>query len=128
AHKQWPLYYHDARWAKVREYCGTVPGYAEALEQRRPGILSLSFDLADVAERNFYLAPANEIRGNVFVNENSDLSIGLDYVSADYCDVGDNAAYTYGENPIFVNPTLGDYRIRDGVDFPDYHFEDIGRY
>ncbi len=128
AHAQWPIYYHDARWAKVREYCGTVPGYAEALEGRRPGILSLSFDPADVAERNFYLAPANEIRGNVFVNENSDLSIRLDYDSADYCDVGDNAAFSYGENPIFVNPTRGDYRIRDGVDFPDYHFELIGRY
>ncbi|MBQ6677947.1 MAG: S-layer homology domain-containing protein [Clostridia bacterium] len=128
AHKQWPLYYHDARWAKVREYCGTVPGYAEALEQRRPGILSLSFDLADVAERNFYLAPANEIRGNVFVNEDLNLPIGLDKDAADYCDVGDNAAYSYGENPIFVNPTIGDYRIRDGVDFPDYHFEEIGRY
>ncbi|MBR7033632.1 MAG: S-layer homology domain-containing protein [Clostridia bacterium] len=128
AHAQWPLYYHDARWAKVREYCGTVPGYAEALEGRRPGILSLSFDTADVAERNFYLAPANEIRGNVFVNENSDLSIRLDYDSADYCSVGDNAAYAYSENPIFVNPTRGDYRIRDGVDFPDYHFELMGRY
>ena len=39
-----------------------------------------------------------------------------------------NAAYSYADNPIFVNPTLGDYRIRDGADFPDIQFEKIGRY
>ena len=45
-----------------------------------------------------------------------------------YTTYEDEAAYTYAENPIFVNPTLGDYRIKDGVDFPDIRFEDIGRY
>ncbi|MBQ7474933.1 MAG: S-layer homology domain-containing protein [Clostridia bacterium] len=128
AHGKWPIYIHDRRWAKIREYCETVPGYAEAFEARRPGILSLSFDVADAAERNFYLAPANEIRGNVFVNGDSDLLIGLDADSAEYCDVGNNSAYTFNENPVFVNPTLGDYRIREGADFPDIHFEKIGRY
>ncbi|MBR3639650.1 MAG: right-handed parallel beta-helix repeat-containing protein, partial [Clostridia bacterium] len=98
-HRQWPIYLPDGRWAKIREYCETVPGYAEAFEKRRPGILSLSFDSADVAERNFYLAPSNEIRGNVFVNENPDLPIGLDRDSAEYCSVGNNAVYPYSENP-----------------------------
>ena len=36
--------------------------------------------------------------------------------------------FTTDENPLFVNPTRGDYRLRDGVDFPDIHFEDIGRH
>ena len=31
-------------------------------------------------------------------------------------------------NPCFVNPTRGDYRIRDGADCPDIRFEEIGRY
>ena len=39
-----------------------------------------------------------------------------------------NSFYNTSENPLFVNPTLGDYRIRDGVDFPDIEFEKIGRY
>ena len=47
---------------------------------------------------------------------------------ADYATAEGNAAYGLDENPVFVNPTLGDYRIRDGVDFPDFHFEKIGRY
>ena len=41
---------------------------------------------------------------------------------------GNNSEFTIDENPIFVNPTTGDYRIREGVDFPDIHFEEVGRY
>ena len=128
AHNSWPIYVHDRRWAKIREYCETVPGYAEAFEARRPGILSLSFDLADVDSPNFYLAPANEITGNVFVNGDASVKIFLQADSAEYCTVENNPAYSLDENPIFVNPTIGDYRIRDGVDFPDIRFELIGRY
>ena len=29
---------------------------------------------------------------------------------------------------VFVNPALGDYRVKDGADFADNHFEKIGRY
>ncbi|MBQ6262713.1 MAG: S-layer homology domain-containing protein [Clostridia bacterium] len=128
AHRQWPIYVHDRRWAKIREYCGTVPGYAEAFEKRRPGILSLSFDVADVDLPNFYLAPTNEIKGNVFVKDKDSNPIDMGGDSPKYCDVGNNVVFPYSENPIFVNPTRGDYRIREGVDFPDIHFEEIGRY
>ena len=39
-----------------------------------------------------------------------------------------NIECTNKENPIFVNPSIGDYRIRDGVDFYDIPYEKIGRY
>ena len=45
-----------------------------------------------------------------------------------YGEVYDNTVFTEEENPLFVNPTIGDYRIRDDVDFPDIEFEKIGRY
>ena len=45
-----------------------------------------------------------------------------------FCDVGDNADYTFAENPVFVNPTLGDYRIREGSGYLDLGFEKMGRY
>ena len=32
------------------------------------------------------------------------------------------------ENPIFVNPSIGDYRIKDGADFMNIPFDEIGRY
>ena len=45
-----------------------------------------------------------------------------------YITVSGLRGFTLEENPLFVNPTLGDYRIREGVDFPDIEFEKIGRY
>ena len=39
-----------------------------------------------------------------------------------------NRAYGLDENPFFVNPTIGDYRIKEGADCPDFPFEEIGRY
>ena len=73
---------------------------------------------------NFVLCPRNYIRNNLYVTTHPD-DVNDE---RDYSVVEGNTGVTYGENPIFVNPTLGDYRIRDGVDFPDVHFDLIGRY
>ncbi|MBR3992195.1 MAG: right-handed parallel beta-helix repeat-containing protein, partial [Clostridia bacterium] len=128
AHDSWPINLHEARWAKVLEYCETVPGYREALEARRPTFREMSFDYADVGEKFFFLAPANTVSGNVYFNDDGqkDVSFGLDV--NDYATIENNRAFALSENPIFVNPTLGDYRIREGADFPDIEFEKIGRY
>ena len=116
------------QWNTVRTYIETVPGYAEALEARRPGILDLLFDIEYATDKAFFLAPTNTFIGNLFINEDARIHINLVNNSADYCTVEGNVACTYDENPVFVNPTVGDYRIRSGVDFPDIHFEEIGRY
>ena len=42
--------------------------------------------------------------------------------------VENNLHFSLDENPIFTNPTLGDYSIREGVDFLDNQFYKIGRY
>ncbi|MBR4933427.1 MAG: hypothetical protein IKZ03_03105, partial [Clostridia bacterium] len=39
-----------------------------------------------------------------------------------------NVNYKDSENPFFVNPSIGDYRIRDDADFFDIPFENMGRY
>ena len=46
----------------------------------------------------------------------------------DYGEVYDNMILTEDENPFFVNPAKGDYRLRDGVDFFYIPFEEMGRY
>ncbi len=46
----------------------------------------------------------------------------------DYGEVYDNEVYTDKENPFFVNPAKGDYRLKDGVDFFFIPFEEMGRY
>ena len=45
-----------------------------------------------------------------------------------YGEVYDNTVFTEEENPLFVNPTRGDYRIKDGADFFRVPFEEMGRY
>ncbi|MBR3416387.1 MAG: S-layer homology domain-containing protein [Clostridia bacterium] len=130
ARYSWPIYVHLARWNRILEYIATVDGYAEELEARRPGATSFTFDFNDPWRLDFAFAPVTTITGNAYFNEKGGtedrfLLLGD---AADYCTVDGNVGYSFGENPIFVNPTLGDYRIRDGVDFPDIHFEDIGRY
>ena len=42
--------------------------------------------------------------------------------------VENNLEYTIDENPVFVNPTLGDYSIREDADFFKIPFYEIGRY
>ena len=39
-----------------------------------------------------------------------------------------NLEFEEGENPLFVNPTFGDYRIREDADFAEIPYEKIGRY
>ena len=116
------------QWDVILGYIETVPGYAEALEARRPGATHLLFDSADARDKAYFLAPTNTITGNLFINDDAADKVVLVNNSGDYCTVEGNVAVTYAENPVFVNPTIGDYRIRDGVDFPDIHFEEIGRY
>ncbi|MBQ6676682.1 MAG: S-layer homology domain-containing protein [Clostridia bacterium] len=120
--------YDLGRWRQMLRRCAEVEGFAEALEARRPGASTISLDFADVARKNFVLAPTNTFNDNLFINENKVIGIYIGGNGADYATAEGNAAYGLDENPVFVNPTLGDYRIRDGVDFPDIHFEEIGRY
>ena len=35
----------------------------------------------------------------------------------------DNLFFGKDENPYFVDPSVGDYRMRGDADFPDVHFE-----
>ena len=130
ARYSWPIYVHLSRWDRILEYIATVDGYAEELEARRPGATSFSFDFNDPWRLDFAFAPVTTITGNAYFNEKGGtedrfLLLGD---AADYCTVENNAGYAFGENPIFVNPTLGDYRVRADSGFPDFHFELIGRY
>ena len=42
--------------------------------------------------------------------------------------IENNPSYTLDENPLFTDPTHGDYTIREGVDCIDIPFDKMGRY
>ncbi len=116
------------QWISAFGYCETIPGYAEDLIARRPGAMSLITDFDRADDPNFILAPTNTFVGNLFINGDAKQLFSFGEISERYTTVENNTTFTYSENPIFVNPTIGDYRIREGVDFPDIEFEKIGRY
>ena len=61
------------------------------------------------------------------VDENGEVKFGaMGELFGQYCE--NNRSYGIDENPIFTDPTHGDYSIREGVDFLDNHFYEIGRY
>jgi len=72
--------------------------------------------------------PVNTVLRNVHINENATGDSFGDEYQERYSVMEGERLYTLAENPLFVNPTLGDYRVRDEVDFPDIQFEKIGRY
>ena len=122
-------YYRD--WQRFFDTLEANPEMKAGFEKYYPETFELSLDLADVDSPNFVLNPVNEIRGNRFFYDDGaeHTEENVTYAgSVKWCDIADNLFFTHDENPIFVNPTLGDYRIREGADFPDIHFEDVGRY
>ena len=122
-------YYRD--WQRFFETLEENPEMKAGFEKYYPEVFELSLDLADVDSPSFVLNPVNEIHGNYFFEANGvhHTEETLTYEgSVRWCDIKDNRFLTLEENPIFVNPTKGDYRIRDGADFPDIRFDLVGRY
>ena len=127
ARGEWPISMWLSFWNSIRNYCDTVPGYKEELEARRPGASTFHFDFLNPEDENFVFAPVSVATGNVFVNDDKNIKISSQ--SPEFTTLEDNEAYGLDENPFFVNPTLGDYRLADGVTgCPDVQFEKIGRY
>ena len=62
----------------------------------------------------------------------ADMSFGTVYAVFNnigvYGDLKDNVVHEMDDDVGFVNPALGDYRIKDGAEVSDIHFEKIGRY
>ncbi|MBR6916383.1 MAG: hypothetical protein IKN36_08490, partial [Clostridia bacterium] len=77
---------------------------------------------------SFVLARNETIVNNRFINTTGQIGVPTAEYVVKYSTIEGNVGYTVDENPFFVNPSRGDYRLKDGVDFPDIKFEDIGRY
>ena len=105
---------------------------ARVYRERWPDMFNVDINSDDPLDPNSWRAPNNTITGNVYFKYNAESGVDtMNHVEPDtaaVCTIENNSFYNTAENPIFVNPTLGDYRVRDGVDFPDIEFEKIGRY
>ncbi len=111
-----------------KRYAGAKPqpgedGYDVWLE-RWPELYLTSFDIADYGKLDCIFTPVTYTHGNAGFDVNI-VGTGEAYLNG----AGEkNRDYTTSENPFFVNPSVGDYSIREGADFVDNHYSKIGRY
>ena len=106
-------------------------------EALAPWVFDLHTDYSKAeSDPNCCVTPANNImKDNYAIADHPDK---VEFKSGQYNElygtVENNQIFTPDENPLFVNPTLGDYRIRDDVDtsiiekIPYIPYELIGRY
>ncbi|MBQ2469236.1 MAG: right-handed parallel beta-helix repeat-containing protein, partial [Clostridia bacterium] len=114
-------------WVAAFEYFDSHPSIKAQAMEYWPGLFEITTDVSRWNEREFCLNESLVITGNRWIRRSGETEEYSELLRK-YSTIEDNIGYTLDENPLFVNPTLGDYRIREGVDFPDIHFEEIGRY
>ena len=123
----WGIRYGKRVWGDLIEKLKDS-AYRAAVEEKWPEMLKIHLNYDDLDDPYLANNPVTYIKNNVYVNTEGKTPVTDRKYELIYTTYENEKAYTYGENPIYVNPTLGDYRIREGVDFPDIHFEEIGRY
>ena len=98
------------------------------LAEKAPHLLDYTVDTADWESPNFVFNIVSTVTGNRCFSAGGSAPEYSEALTK-FGTYENNVGYTLDENPLFVNPALGDYRIRDDVtDFPDIEFEKIGRY
>ena len=110
----------------LRDY-DAHPEYKAKVAELWPGLLDVTCDLDRMNEPEFCLNSAVTIRNNAEINTKGAV-VHHDPVATQYCDITPDTGYTIDQNPFFVNPTIGDYRMRDDADFAYIPFDLIGRY
>ncbi|MBR7032941.1 MAG: right-handed parallel beta-helix repeat-containing protein, partial [Clostridia bacterium] len=115
-------------WRRIFNYIDTYPEYRAGIEQWCPEVLNYHLDYGKMDDRYFVMNPVNFLKDNVYINNTGKTDVMGEKYTKIYVSVEGSRGYTFEENPLFVNPTSGDYRIREGADFPNVEFEKIGRY
>ena len=114
-------------WSNYLAFYNAHPELKAQTEELWPGIFDIHCDLDRMFEREFCMNSEATIRNNAEINITGSVC-EYSEESLEYSDVTPDAGYTLDENPFFVNPTTGDYRVREGADFFNIQFENIGRY
>ncbi len=99
-----------------------TPGY-ELWYARWPELYDFSYDAADHGKPECYMTTVNYFARTAVFGLTLDPDPEEPYLVTE-----DEHVYALDENPLFVCPAKGDYRIKDGADFMKIPFEQIGRY
>ena len=114
-------------WSSTLAFYDSHPDVKAQTAAMFPGLFDVTLDMDRMWDRDFIMHSSVKICGNAQINLTGSVD-GYDEYNLTYSDITPDAGYTVAENPFFVNPSVGDYRIRAGAEFPDIQFEKIGRY
>ncbi|MBQ7475512.1 MAG: right-handed parallel beta-helix repeat-containing protein, partial [Clostridia bacterium] len=116
-------------WISIFRGFDALPDAKAALtaSERWAGFFDKKTDLGDVLDPGFCLYNSLTETGNRIISPTGAVQEFSDLLKK-YSVIEDNVGITTDQNPLFVNPSRGDYRVKDGAGFPDIHFEEIGRY
>ncbi len=115
------------RWVDLFGFFDSNPEIKERAAAEWPGFFDITTDPARCGEKEFCENSSLVITGNRSFNNEPEPE-SYPEILAKYSTIENNDALTFADNPLFVNPTAGDYRVKDGAEFPDIQFEKIGRY
>ncbi len=112
------------RWVSFFNKLDSDPATKQQYFTAFPELASFSLDVGRANDPSFVLYPRNYVRNNAFFRDKpQDVNAGDGYGVFE-----GNRCFTLSENPCFVNPSAGDYRVVEGSGFQDIHFELMGRY
>ncbi|MBQ6677179.1 MAG: S-layer homology domain-containing protein [Clostridia bacterium] len=89
-------------------------------------IFEKTTDLSRVSDHEFCLYNSLTETGNRIISPTGAVQEFSDLLKK-HSKIEDNVGIKTDENPFFINPSIGDYRMRDGIDFPFIPFDQIGR-
>lgn len=96
--------------------------------QRWPLLYNYNTDINNAGDVNCVFTTINYIRNNAMIGASlAEQDPSKDTTYDRFGVLENNVSYDRDENPIFVNPALGDYSIRSDVGFFDNHFSEMGR-
>ena len=123
----WGIHYGERTWFEFFNNCED-PEYRKVIEERWPDMLNIHFDYDNMDDPYFALNQVTYINGNVAVTDHTDYFRTSRKYEQIYAHFDNNTYVLPNENPLFADPTSGDYSILEGTDFPDIHFDEMGRY
>ncbi|MBQ8524099.1 MAG: S-layer homology domain-containing protein [Clostridia bacterium] len=98
--------------------------YYEIWKEKCPFAYEYDIDPENPTSKNSIFLVSSTVKDNIMVD--GEFSFSDEVVANGTYE--NNVTYAETENPFFANPAIGDYSIREGADFADNHFAEIGRY
>ena len=91
---------------------------------RWPLMFNYNYDPTKIGELECGFTTVNTIKNNIAIGSKIDPGSAFDRFAI----AENNISYTLDENPLFVNPSIGDYSIKEDADFFKIPYDQIGRY